>query len=92
MIKERLRALREKAGLSQTEMGKRMGLSFRAYSRLENEDGALHLIHVLAAERVALGLAAERHDPSLVSAAVRRDWAAAHRGAKSTMPVVKMPL
>ena len=73
MTREELRSLREKLGLSQAQMAERIGIRLRAYSDLENLNRAVRDVSGLAAERVALAVAAERGDPMLAPASVRRD-------------------
>ena len=83
-----LGALRRALGLTQTEMGERMGLSMRAYQDAEaGESGALRrdaagavkARHALAAERAALTVAVERGNPMLAPPGIRREALASAR-------------
>jgi DNA-binding XRE family transcriptional regulator len=59
-------ALRKALSLNQAEMANKMGLSARAYFTLESEPGSINARHIMLAEHVALTLAVERGDRSLV--------------------------
>lgn len=76
MSAKAMKALREKAKLTQQEMGDLMGLRKTAYVDLERDDPDWEKFkhrHLLALERVSLKLAVERGDISLALPAVRRD-------------------
>jgi len=73
MTVDELIALRKRLGLTQAQMADRIGLGLRAYTEIENGRSALRGIHVAAAERVSLAIAAERGDPMLAAPAARRD-------------------
>ena len=64
--------LRKTLGLRQSEMAKRMGLSLRPYQELESTARGIRPRHVRLAESVALDLAIERQDLSLVPDNVRK--------------------
>lgn len=66
-------ALRKGLDLRQSEMADALGMGLRAYSDLETGKSECRPIHVLAAERITLRLAAERRDASLLPAPVRDD-------------------
>jgi transcriptional regulator with XRE-family HTH domain len=73
MTIEELVALRKRLGLTQTEMGERIGLKLRSLQEIESGKTPLRPSHALAAERVALALAVERGDPMLAPLSVRRE-------------------
>jgi transcriptional regulator with XRE-family HTH domain len=64
--------LRDRLGITQTEMAQRLGLGLRAYQDIEGGVSKVRAIHVAAAERAALALAVERRDPMLAPVDVRR--------------------
>jgi transcriptional regulator with XRE-family HTH domain len=66
-------ALRKALGLTQEEMATQIGLSHRAYQRIEAGESALRTVHTQATERAALRHAIARRDPMLAPAAIRRD-------------------
>jgi DNA-binding XRE family transcriptional regulator len=68
--------LRRHLGLSQTEMAGRIGLALRAYQDIENGRAKLRRVHVLAVERAALAIAAERGEVALAPDSVRKDISA----------------
>jgi transcriptional regulator with XRE-family HTH domain len=72
MTREELIALRKSLKLTQDEMAERIGLGLRAYQGVEG-GGTLRKLHALAAERVALEIAAERGDPMLAPSSIRRE-------------------
>jgi transcriptional regulator with XRE-family HTH domain len=61
------RALRKDLGLSQDEMATRMGLSKRAYSRLETKPELILDRHIALANMASLEVALERDDPGLLT-------------------------
>ncbi len=67
-----LAALRDKLGITQTDMAQRVGLGLRAYQDIEGGVSKVRPIHVAAAERAALALAVEKGDPMLAPVGVRR--------------------
>jgi transcriptional regulator with XRE-family HTH domain len=73
MTAEEMTALRKSLGLTQAEMGERIGLALRSVQEIESGKTPLRLSHALAAERIALGLAVERKEPMLAPAAIRRE-------------------
>lgn len=56
MTGEDLKALRKTLGLTQAQMGVKMGLSLRAYTEVENHDGEIRTIHENAARWVQFNL------------------------------------
>jgi DNA-binding XRE family transcriptional regulator len=68
-----LMGLRQSLGFTQAEMGQKMGLSGRAYVDVEHGVSKLRLLHINAAERIALGEAVARRDPMLAPPEVRRE-------------------
>lgn len=73
MTAEELIALRKSLGLTQAELGERIGLALRSIQEIESGKTPVRPSHALAAERIALALAVERKDPMLAPAAVRRE-------------------
>lgn len=73
MTKEDFVALRKSLGLTQTELGERIGLGLRALQDIEAGKTPVRPSHALAAERVALALAVERGEPMLAPIGVRRE-------------------
>jgi transcriptional regulator with XRE-family HTH domain len=74
MTGDELHELRKAAGLTQQEFADRMGLGLRAYNEAERHKGEpIRVLHAVAAERVALRIAAEKHDLMLAPATVRAD-------------------
>ena len=67
-----LAALRDKLGITQTDMAQRVGLGLRVYQDIEGGVSKVRPIHFAAAERAALGLAVEKGDPMLAPVGVRR--------------------
>ena len=67
-----LLSLRGRLRLTQQQMADGLGMSLRAYSDLENGKAKVRLIHVMAAERLALRAGADR-DPAMAPEGVRRD-------------------
>ncbi len=68
-----LRDLREKLGLSQTQMAHEMGLGLRAYQTLEAPNGNVRKLHWVAAQRVSLYVAATKGDPMMAEPTARVD-------------------
>lgn len=65
--------LRKRLGLIQADMAALMGLTLRPYVEIEKREGEINRRHAMLAERLALTIAAERGDVSLLPSAVRRD-------------------
>ncbi|WP_050400336.1 hypothetical protein [Bradyrhizobium embrapense] len=61
-----IEALRKALGFNQAEMADRMGLGSRAYFTIEKSPEAVNDRHIMLAEHVALTVAVERGDRSLV--------------------------
>jgi transcriptional regulator with XRE-family HTH domain len=87
MTAEELYQLRRRLRLTQTQMAAAMGVAFRSYQELENEDRSIRRVHEVAAERAALARAAELHDPMLAPANVRRDALALYHDLVGTTAV-----
>lgn len=66
-------ALRKQLGLTQAELGYRLGVRRQAIIDLEAGKTTLRPMHVLAIERVSLAVAIERRDPMLAVPSVRRE-------------------
>lgn len=72
-----LQALRKAMGLTQTELGARMGLSLRAIQDIEAKPTEqARKLHELAIERIALTIAVERGDSALAPETIRAEAAA----------------
>lgn len=72
-IKQDLINLRKELGLTQQEMADQFDMALRSYQSLESGESEYRFIHRLAAERVALMLAADRKAPALAPPSVRAD-------------------
>ncbi|RTM12714.1 MAG: hypothetical protein EKK33_15145 [Bradyrhizobiaceae bacterium] len=72
-LKEDLIELRNSLGLTQQQMAGYLDLALRSYQAIETGESAYRLIHRLAAERVALMIAADTGRPLLAPPTVRRD-------------------
>lgn len=72
-IKQDLIDLRKELGLTQQEMAAQFDMALRSYQSLESGESEYRFIHRLAAERVALILAADRKAPALAPRSVRAD-------------------
>jgi transcriptional regulator with XRE-family HTH domain len=72
-IKEDLIALRKELGLTQQEMAARLDMALRSYQAIEAGESEYRSIHRLAAERVALMVAADKKAPALAPTSVRDD-------------------
>jgi DNA-binding XRE family transcriptional regulator len=68
-----VRNIREHLGLTQKAMAQHLGMSLRAYSDVENGVSECRMIHMLAAERIALRIAKQRERPFLAPPSVRGD-------------------
>lgn len=66
-------ALRKELGLTQQGMADKFDMALRSYQSIESGESEYRYIHRLAAERVALSVAADKKDPSFVPAPVRED-------------------
>jgi transcriptional regulator with XRE-family HTH domain len=72
-LNDDLVALRKELGLTQQGMADRFDMALRSYQSIEAGDSEYRFIHRLAAERVALAIAADKKDPMLAPAPVRQD-------------------
>lgn len=72
-IKEDLINLRGELRLSQQEMADKLGMALCSYQAIESGESGYRYIHRLAAERVALMIAADKKDISLAPRSVRDD-------------------
>jgi DNA-binding XRE family transcriptional regulator len=66
-------ALRKEMALTQNQMANELDMALRSYQSLEAGESEYRPIHRLAAERVALSIAASRKAPMLVPRSVRDD-------------------
>src|SRR5260370_21092526 len=71
--KQELIDLRESLRLSQQQMADRLDMALRSYQGIEAGESEYRTIHKLAAERVALSIAADRQDPALAPASITED-------------------
>jgi transcriptional regulator with XRE-family HTH domain len=65
-------ALRKRLGLTQTELGRHLGVALRTVQEWELGSSRIRTVHVAAVERVALEIAVERGEPMLAPPGVRR--------------------
>ena len=72
-LKEDLVALRKDLGLTQQEMADHLDMALRSYQGIEAGESEYRRIHRLAAERVALAIAADKKEPRLAPYPVRED-------------------
>jgi transcriptional regulator with XRE-family HTH domain len=72
-LKEDLIELRSRLGLTQQEMAGQLDMALRSYQSIEAGESEYRFIHRLAAERIALALAADKKDPKLAPDSVRAD-------------------
>jgi transcriptional regulator with XRE-family HTH domain len=72
-LNDDLVALRKELGLTQQGMADKFDMAIRSYQSIEAGESEYRYIHRLAAERVALSVAVDKKDPSLVPAPVRQD-------------------
>jgi DNA-binding XRE family transcriptional regulator len=72
-LNDDLVALRKELGLTQQGMADQFDMALRSYQSIEAGDSEYRFIHRLAAERVALAIAADKKDPALAPAPVRQD-------------------
>jgi transcriptional regulator with XRE-family HTH domain len=72
-LKEDLIALRKELGLTQQEMAAQLDMALRSYQSIESGESEYRYIHRLAAERVALAIAADKKLPTLAPQPVRDD-------------------
>src|SRR5258708_5522892 len=72
-LKEDLVLLRKDMGLTQQQMADEFDMALRSYQSIEAGESEYRFIHRLAAERVALGMAADRKAPMLAPQPVRGD-------------------
>lgn len=66
--------LRRKLGLTQAEMAAEFGMSLRGYQGIEGGQNPVRKLHMLAAERVAIGAALKTNDPTLLPAFFRKEF------------------
>jgi transcriptional regulator with XRE-family HTH domain len=72
-LKEDLIALRKDLGLTQQQMADELDMALRAYQSIEAGESEYRFIHRLAAERVALAIAADKKAPMLAPQPVKDD-------------------
>jgi len=72
-LKDDLIALRKELGLTQQEMADHLDMALRSYQSIESGESEYRYVHRLAAERVALAIAADKKMPAMVPASVRDD-------------------
>ncbi|WP_372072434.1 helix-turn-helix transcriptional regulator [Tistrella mobilis] len=73
MTRDEFKITRDQLGLTQADLGARMGVSRNAIIDLEAGKTTLRPMHALAIERVSLAVAIERRDPMLAAPSVRRE-------------------
>jgi transcriptional regulator with XRE-family HTH domain len=71
--KEDLINLRKEMGLTQQQMADQLDMALRSYQAIEAGESEYRFIHRLAAERVALAIAADNKAPALAPPSVRDD-------------------
>ena len=89
MDRERLRKqdlidLRDSFGFTQQQMADRLDMALRSYQGIEAGESEYRSIHRLAAERVALSVAAEKRDPAFAPDCVAEDAIALVRAGEFT--------
>jgi transcriptional regulator with XRE-family HTH domain len=72
-LKDDLIQLRKEMGLTQQQMADALDMALRSYQSIESGESEYRFIHRLAAERVALMIAADKKAPMLAPQAVRDD-------------------
>ncbi|MGH6842666.1 MAG: helix-turn-helix transcriptional regulator, partial [Methylocella sp.] len=72
-LKEDLISLRKDLGLTQQQMADELDMALRSYQSIEAGESEYRFIHRLAAERVALAIAADKKAPMLAPQPVRDD-------------------
>jgi DNA-binding XRE family transcriptional regulator len=72
-LKEDLISLRKDMGLTQQQMADAFDMALRSYQSIEAGESEYRFIHRLAAERVALAMAADKKAPMLAPQPVRDD-------------------
>jgi len=72
-LKDDLIELRKDLHLTQQQMADKLDMAPRAYQSIEAGESEYRYIHRLAVERVALQIAADKQDPMLAPAPLRRD-------------------
>jgi transcriptional regulator with XRE-family HTH domain len=72
-LNEDLTSLRKDLGLTQQQMADKLDMALRAYQSIEAGESEYRFIHRLAAERVALAIAADKNEPMLAPQSVRDD-------------------
>jgi transcriptional regulator with XRE-family HTH domain len=73
LLKDDLIQLRKDMGLTQQQMANAFDMALRAYQSIESGESEYRHIHRLAAERVALMMAAQKKEPMLAPQPVRDD-------------------
>lgn len=73
MNREELQQLREALDMSQKDMAAALDMSLKAYGSIELGHSGLRKVHILAIERIALDVAAQKSQPMIAPASVRRD-------------------
>jgi transcriptional regulator with XRE-family HTH domain len=71
--KQDLIDLRNSLRLTQQEMADRLNMALRSYQAIEAGESEYRSIHRLAAERVALSIAADKRDPALSPSSITED-------------------
>lgn len=72
-LKDDLIDLRKELGLTQQEMAAQLDMALRSYQSIEAGESEYRYIHRLAAERIALAIAADKKAPMLAPQPVRDD-------------------
>src|SRR5260370_35977333 len=72
-LKDDLIRLRKAMGLTQQQMADALDMALRSYQSIESGESEYRFIHRLAAERIALMIAAEKKAPMLAPQSVRDD-------------------
>src|SRR5258707_7169404 len=72
-LKDDLIRLRKDTGLTQQQMADALDMALRSYQSIEAGESEYRFIHRLAAERVALAMAADKKAPMLAPQPVRDD-------------------
>jgi len=72
-LKQDLINLRKELGLTQQQMADQLDMALRAYQAIEAGESEYRFVHRLAAERVALAIAADTKEPALAPQSVRDD-------------------
>jgi transcriptional regulator with XRE-family HTH domain len=83
-LKEDLIHLRRDLGFTQQQMATELDMALRSYQSIESGESEYRYIHRLAAERIALAVAADKGAPSLAPAPVRNDAIELVRAGRAT--------